>query len=421
MWLMLLARMEFGDMDEEKKKEVIQLLARQKHLYFNPGDDSYYSNSNYILLGAIVERVSGVSLREYAKKHLFDPLGMKNTSFVEKHSQASTKKATGYVRDSKGVYHAKVGGILFAAGGVHSTVGDLAVWNRNFDNSQIGGPDFITTMETQGKLNNGQSAPFACGLEVKDHRGIKAIGHKGFTENFSTYMVRFPEKNFSIICLGNTEVHPDRLAMKAADIYLASELKPLPPRPPRPEPAQRTVAQVDPEIYDNYVGGYRFDFGLMMAFEREEDRLLMKADKQPSVELFPESETEFFMKEADIQVQFKKEDSGKVTGMTMIQRGNAMQAKRVGETAAISPERLAGYVGEYYNDELTVTYTVGIKDGQLFVKAPRNFESSMRNVENDKFATSRGDMNFQRNEQGEITSYQLDVKTERLRFTFMKK
>ena len=211
-------------------------------------------------------------------------------------------------------------------------------------------------------------------------------------------MVRFPEQDFSVICLGNTEVHPDRLAMKVADVYLSNELEPLPPKPPRPEPVERTVAQVDPEIYDSYAGGYRFDFGLTMTFTREGNQLLMKADKQPTVELFPESKTDFFMKQADIQVQFEKDGDGTVTGMTMIQRGRSMRARRVGLSGPLPPERLAGFVGDYSNDELDVTYTVELEDGQLVVRAPRDFKSPMRHVEDDTFATSRGEMRFERDE-----------------------
>jgi hypothetical protein len=127
------------------------------------------------------------------------------------------------------------------------------------------------------------------------------------------------------------------------------------------------------------------------------------------------------MKGVDAQISFSRDEDGKVTGLTLHQMGQNMQAKRMRSDEAKLPERLVEFVGEYYNDELQVTYTVVLNEGRLSVRAPRAFESQLRRIQGDAFAMSRGDMVFQRNDQGGITAFVLDVKTERLNFRFSRK
>ncbi len=86
-WLMVLARMSFGDQTKRKTEKILHLLSRQNGLQFNPGDEYYYSNSNYFLLGVIVERNTGITVGEFADKNIFKPLKMKSTVVYESRSQ----------------------------------------------------------------------------------------------------------------------------------------------------------------------------------------------------------------------------------------------------------------------------------------------------------------------------------------------
>jgi CubicO group peptidase (beta-lactamase class C family) len=131
-WLMLLARMSFENTGEDRSQKILDLIARQQHLYFNPGDDSYYSNSNYLLLGAIIQRVTEMSLGEYLKKHIFEPLGMKNTFVYGGRMELPEERAHGHIHDVTSGYRVKPDIIMSGAGGVNSTVEDLFLWNQIF-------------------------------------------------------------------------------------------------------------------------------------------------------------------------------------------------------------------------------------------------------------------------------------------------
>lgn len=128
--LMQLAGTRFQDAPVE---EIYQIIARQKELNFKPGEEYLYSNSGYLLLARIVQRVSGKSLREFAGENIFKPLGMSSTRFHDDHSEVIRNRATGY--SSR-----RVGGFAVESttsdsvgdGGLFTTIDDLILWDRIF-------------------------------------------------------------------------------------------------------------------------------------------------------------------------------------------------------------------------------------------------------------------------------------------------
>ena len=422
-WLMVLARMPFGDQTKRKTEDILNLLSRQNGLQFNPGDEYYYSNSNYFVLGVIIERVTGITVGEFADKNIFKPLKMNNTVIHESRSQIIKNAAKGYVPDPNDKYKFKQNDIMKGAGGVHSTINDLFRWDQNFTRSSIGGTDFLNTFTKPAELNNGKTAHYACGLEIKEYKGLKTIGHTGYTESFATNMTRFPDQNITVVCLANFGgIRAERLALKVADLYLADYIiKEEAPNPTQePAASQKIEIELEPSIIEAYAGDYRFDFGLLMTFTYENGRLMMKAGPQPKVEFFPESEQKFFLKTADVQVEFKRDDSGKVNGITLYQRGNAMIAKRAAAIKPLTTEEISQFTGEYYSDELMATYSIVLKDDRLFVTSTR-LNEPLRHVKEDAFAYSRGDVTFTKSSENIIINFKLEVKSERLSFVFLKR
>jgi hypothetical protein len=96
-----------------------------------------------------------------------------------------------------------------------------------------------------------------------------------------------------------------------------------------PLPAERQAVQVDPGLYDGYAGAYELAPGFLLTVTREGDHLMTQATGQPKVEVFPESESKFFLKEVDAQLEFQRGPDGKATGVTLYQGGRVMPAKKV--------------------------------------------------------------------------------------------
>ena len=207
--------------------DVLELLSRQKELNFKPGDEYLYSNSGYFLLGVIVERVSGRSLREFAENNIFKPLGMKNSHFQDDYKMIIKNRATGYLLGGAGRYKNFVTTYdCVGAGGLFTSVEDLFLWEQNFYNARVGGKDIIDQMHTRGKLNNGKKLDYAYALKITCYKGLNMVENDGTLGGYRSAITRFPEHNFSVICLSNlSSFNPIIKARQVADIYLADQFK----------------------------------------------------------------------------------------------------------------------------------------------------------------------------------------------------
>ncbi len=201
----------------------LALLIRQQGLNFPTGQRHLYCNSGYKLMAEIVARVSGLSLRQYAQRHIFAPLGMERTHFDDDNSPAIANRVISYRTDDNGgfVPYRKAFTIV-GSGGLLTTVEDLVRWDRNFIDPQVGGPDFIDQMHTCGILNDGTQLDYACGLVVSQYKGLRTVRHGGGMLGFRTQFLRFPDQGFTAIILGNlASLDAADMARKAADIHLA--------------------------------------------------------------------------------------------------------------------------------------------------------------------------------------------------------
>src|SRR5713101_1070258 len=210
-------------------EDALQIISRQKALNFAPGSDWLYSNTGFFLLSVIVKRVSGKTLREFAGENIFTPLAMTHTQFRDDHTSLIANRAMAYDAKEKAPgYRLNVSYFEQTGdGAVHTSVEDLLKWDENFYSGQIGGKDFLTEVQEQGKLNSGKVLDYAKGLFIEDYRGLRTVSHGGAWGGYRAELLRFPEQHFSVACLCNLgNAAPSKRAHQVADIYLASSLKP---------------------------------------------------------------------------------------------------------------------------------------------------------------------------------------------------
>src|SRR5262249_44733167 len=136
------------------------------------------------------------------------------------------------------------------ASNVHSTVGDLALWDQNFYDAKIGDPKLLDLMQTKAKLNDGKEIKYADGLMRDRYHGAKSVANTGPEAGYKPVLLGFPDERFSVIVLANVQNFvPIRMAKKVADIYLREKLK------PQPMPKEIDVAG---DALDSFAGEYRF-------------------------------------------------------------------------------------------------------------------------------------------------------------------
>ncbi len=234
-----IAGVPFGVYHEQ---DVIDLISRQEELNFKPGEEYTYSNSGYFLLGVIVKEASGESLREFADKNIFKPLGMKNSRFHDDFEELIKNRATGYY-GGRGRYRNFVSTFdCVGSGGLFTSVEDLYLWDQNFTHHKVGGKDVMELMQTQGMLNSGKKLDYAFGLEIGTYRGLKVVEHGGSLGGYRAEFLRFPDQRFSVIILANlASVLPSRLARQVVDLYLEKDFS-----EDKPETKKRTMEKVVP-------------------------------------------------------------------------------------------------------------------------------------------------------------------------------
>jgi len=212
--------------------EAVALIARQKELNFKPGDDYLYSNSGYFLLGQIVKRVTGKSLREFADERIFQPLGMTHTHFHDDPGHVMKGRAMSYESDGKGFRISYIQNFdKIGAGGLYTTVEDLRKWDENFYTHQVGGDALQKLIHTRGVLNKGDTIAYAFGNNVTKFRGLRVDEHGGSLMGYKAEIVRFPDQHFSVLATCNLgAINPGPLVQQVAEVYLGSKMGPAPER-----------------------------------------------------------------------------------------------------------------------------------------------------------------------------------------------
>ncbi len=257
---------------ELTEKQFLDLIGRQKSLNFSPGDEFLYSNTGYVLLSIVVKRASGQSLREFARSRIFQPLGMTHTEYRDDHRMAIPNVALGYQTTTDGYRLSQPEFDVVGDGGVYSTVGDLAKWEKNFVTGQIGGAAGLAELQTPGRLNNGQTVPYALALSIGQTAGMRTLSHSGAYGGYRASLVRFPEKELSVITLCNTSSATPALAEQVGTLMLGVL------------PSRATAATLDLSTGSFSVGEMHASFDSTAA-RRRNDQLTQLAGNYYSDEL----------------------------------------------------------------------------------------------------------------------------------------
>lgn len=305
-----------------------QLVARFKDmpLEFEPGDRMKYDNSGYVLLSYLLEKISGQKYEQFVRENLFTPLGMKDTGY-DSNSAVIQHRAAGYtpnrgVIENTGFVHMS---IPQGAGALYSTTEDLLKWEQGLFGGKV---IKATSLE---KMTTPYKSDYALGLFVRTAAGHKVIEHGGSIEGFNTMLAYYPEDKLTVIALANLNGR--------APTQIAEKLAALAHGEPATLTSERKEITVDPKVLSRYVGAYQMQNGPVNLVTIEGNQLSSRLGNQQSFPIFAESETKFFLKSVDAQVEFSGDDGkGRAAQMTIHQNGRDTVGKRMDDAAA---QRLA--------------------------------------------------------------------------------
>jgi CubicO group peptidase (beta-lactamase class C family) len=193
-----------------KQQSVDQIINVFKDLPpdFEPGERFLYNNSGYLLLGAIIERVSGKDYETYLREAFFDPLGMTQTRYLHDRPIVA-KRAAGYERTPEVVNATPLSmSWPHAAGALGSTVNDLLRWDEALRGGKAVSPASYAAMKTPSRLNDGATTPYGFGLGLGRYRERPHVGHNGGINGFVTSLEHFEEDDLTVVLLANIVTFP---------------------------------------------------------------------------------------------------------------------------------------------------------------------------------------------------------------------
>ncbi|MGH1433197.1 MAG: serine hydrolase domain-containing protein [Lewinella sp.] len=381
--------------------EMIQeLMFKQKGINNIPGEKVLYSNTNYVLLKLIIERVSGRKIHEFSQQELFAPLEMTHTFYRSNLEEVIENRAYSYYKNNETYQQPKSLTLCVGAGGMGSTIEDLAKWSDVFLNPNHKFhylKEFITELDT---LNNGELMKHARGMFVAPYKGYTSYNHSGRDLGMRSQFICIPDKNLAIIVFTNSEhINAVNISYQILDLFLEGESI---------EQKENQFSHSVKQLRE-FEGAYQeLNSDLTMKVFVENDTLkaissfgrdatplistgvnsLARIDNPSIVYTFHPNEKS----DIDLYVDFG---------------GAGFYFERI--TLELNPnQNLVDYIGSYYADELDVTYFISIENNKLVLSYPNNENITIKEGVTDTFgANRRTKYSFHRNNEGKVISFEV--------------
>ena len=312
---------------------------------FKPGEHWAYDNSGYVLVGAIIEKVTGKPWADAVADAITGPLHLNSIRSGVGEASIPTMVKGYTAKDGKPVpamvIHMSVPG---AAGALVGDVEDLATWAYALHNGKVVNAATYQAMTTPTKTSDGKTAPYGFGLEIEDVRGNKAIGHNGGIFGFSTDSIYLPKQKLFVAVFANSDspkTQPGTLAQRLAAVAIGDPFPTL------------TKASVDMKAIQPLFGLYKFDDTERKFFARG-GKLFTQRSGAPEIEAFAAGRNLFFYGPDDL-TYFEVINGAKGRQIAFHRDGSPQAALGVrtgpvpveAAAAAIPPAMLDLYAGDY--------------------------------------------------------------------------
>jgi CubicO group peptidase (beta-lactamase class C family) len=272
---------------------------RDKVLDFGPGEKMSYSNSGYLVLGSIIEKVSGQSYETFVTDNFFAPLGMTNSGY-DSNTAVIKQRASGYIRGPAGYVNAGYihMSVPHAAGALYSTTRDLLKWEQALFAGKVVSQASLDRMITPFKND------YALGVSSTIVNGRRVIAHNGGIDGFNTRMAYYPDSRTVVIVLSNVNGPVPDVLVPQLGAIMHGEAVTL--------TAERKEITLPATTLAKYVGAYQLAPTATITITLDGDHLMAQLTGQGKLQIFPQTETLFFLKAVDAQLEFAADGSSLV-------------------------------------------------------------------------------------------------------------
>ena len=359
-------KMGFGN------QKAVDFLRKQKDLNFQPGSQKIYSNSNYLLLAAIVEKVSGTSFHEYSEE-LFQSFGMNSTHFIKRYMNVIPNQAMPYSDWGNGIWQKyPLVTKLYGDGFLYTSLSDQLTFEKQI---QTQSSELLTV--SQKAIENSEITNYGFGLELSDRLGRDAVHHSGLTGSYHAQTVRFPEEKLSIFVMSNNNrLWSGTMADAVAGILL---------------PKEERMAKRAPFDFSKYANEvdmseleaeYRGSSGKVIRIFTKDNRLFWRQDNNNPIELVKiEGALYHAAYDKEVKIGFDSE------GFNVFVNGSEPNFYELLTPFQPTKNYLNDLVGTYYNEEIDVQFRVYFdENSQLkFIQKGDEWAVDFEVIQKDEF------------------------------------
>ena len=330
------------------------LVDRQQHLNFEPGDRYLYSNSGYLLTAAALEKATGRSYQALMAERVFGPAGMENPELYLTPGQTISGAALSYGFDpgAKAWLPVEYASAAQGSTNLYASAGDVARWAIHFLRSAAARDGRVAAMTRPTTLNSGAVAPYGLGLEIIQYRGRTLWMHTGSEAGYRSALLMFPEIDAAVVVLGNASVRPQRLAESVADAMFADDF-PL----PSPHLTSPPALPVDAARAAAFSGYYELEPGRVAQIAFAENQVYVAVDPIGVAAFDLVAENQLLHRPSGVALSFEEPGA---SGFGSVQL-SGIGAPSVGRRVAVDkvePAALSARAGRYASPALEATYEV---------------------------------------------------------------
>ena len=349
---------------DKSPKELIDYF-KNEPMDFNPGEEFRYNNSGYILLGYIIEQITGDTYENYIEKNIFEKLGMSNSRYGSK-KELIKNRAEGYNQNENGYVNSDYisMSIPYAAGSLMSTVDDMLKWQNALTNNTLIKATSLEKGINGSTLNNGEHIDYGYGLGALNFKGSKGYTHSGGIFGFSTNGIYLIDEDTYVIGLSNCSCND--VSGVTRKLIAAAIGKPF--------PNIKDAITLSEDKMKQWVGAYEFEDGAIRHIFLKDGKLnsMRESETNTVFQIFPLSETRYIFEDG-IEYNFSKTSNGKrqaifITDNKSIGKETDKAMPKDKESVTLSNDVLTQYSGKYaLSSEFIIT--ISAKENQLFAQA----------------------------------------------------
>jgi len=381
--------------NEERKRdftpaELVDYF-KNEPMDFAPGEKFRYNNSGYILLGHIIELVSGKNYEEYIQDNFFTPLNMNSSSYGSS-SRIIKNRAYGYDKNEETYINAPFLSMTqpYSAGSLLSTVDDLHLWYKAVMTDNVINKENRRKAHSRSKLNNGEEFDYGYGWSIGNVQGSPVVEHGGGINGFLTSSIMLHEENVFVTIFSNCNCnYPGETARKIAAIAIG---KPFDWKP----------ISLSEELLNSYAAVYEKSDGNQRIITFKDDKLFSLRTGGTKSEIIPYAKDKFYFDGDIVSLEFNRNADDEIKSVTLKSNGSDQTWVKTDKSIPtntiieVEAEVLKSYEGKF---ELAPNFYINVflEEGLIFAQATGQNKLQMMPIETNKFVLKDTDIKITMN------------------------